>query len=42
MPRHGAALFLLGAAAYGGIIKVAAAVVISRIISNILGYPRRK
>jgi hypothetical protein len=37
---------LFCAAAYGegvgDIIKVAAAVVISRIISNILGYSRRK
>jgi hypothetical protein len=41
-----AALFLLGAAAYGegasGIIKVAAAVVISLIVGNILGYVSEK
>ncbi|TPK72115.1 DUF1097 domain-containing protein [Mesorhizobium sp. B2-4-15] len=41
-----AGLFLLGAAAYGegasGIVKVAAAVVISLIIGNILGYASEK
>jgi hypothetical protein len=41
-----AALFLLGAAAYGegagGIFKVAAAVVISLIVGNILGYVSEK
>lgn len=46
VPRHGAALFLLGDAGYGegvrGIIEVAAAVVISRIIGNILGYLSEK
>jgi hypothetical protein len=36
VPRHGAA------AAYGGIITVAAAAVILRIINNIPGYPRRE
>jgi len=41
-----AALFLLGAAAYGegpaGIVKVAAAVVVSLIIGNTLGYASEK
>jgi hypothetical protein len=41
-----AALFLLGAAAYGegtsGIIKVAAAAVISLIVGNVLGYVSEK
>jgi hypothetical protein len=41
-----AALFLLGAAAYGegagGIIKVAAAAVISLVVGNILGYVSEK
>ena len=41
-----AALFLLGAAAYGegpfGIVKVAVAVVVSLIVGNILGYVSEK
>lgn len=46
VPRHGAALFLIGDAGYGegvgGIIDVAAAVMISRTIGDILGYLSEK